>query len=408
MDRHVATFWYLSTDNPAALFTTGTRSDPGFARRLLSRLHPTVTVASLGTFPLNRSATAGPGEIYIGSFPGLTVVQTPLDGPVLPSRTDKVWLKLVEAPVVLAFSHDPETGVHGFARWESGELVRSFAAADDRIVEDEGIPQPFERPYWAGEFPLEGADDNPLALPFSSSALLHAAHRAWLDFDLERGGLDVPVDGFATDGRREVRQHTPTGPAFHLAGMPGRAERNAAARREAGDDPDDVAGDSPYDDDDYERIPHPRRRTSRRLFSGFGASAASSDSGDTSGSGDSRDPGGSARETLKSSAGQLAGRLSEMARRGADKLREAREARRAEAGPVWEPDTAAATDSDSAPNSDSAPAPTTDSAPAAPPVSNSNSASGPAPASAPKPASASDSATPTPSAADAPKDPETT
>lgn len=316
MGRHVATFWYLSTDDPSALFKSGAQSDPGFARRLLSRLHPTVTVASLGTFPLNRSATAGPGEIYIGSFPGLTVVQTPLEGHVRPSETDQVWLRLVDTPVVLAFSYDRETGVHGFARWESGKLVRSFAAADDRIVEDEGMPLPFELPYWAGEFPLEGADDNPLALPFSSSSLLHAAHRAWLDFDLEPGGLDVPVDGFATDGRREVRHHIPSGPAFHLAGMPGRAELNAAARRDAGADHSGERRNSPYDDDDYERIPFSASGGSRRGLRGL---AGGLKSGLTGGLRQGLSQGG-----LKASATEIASRLGDVVRTGTDKIRDAR------------------------------------------------------------------------------------
>lgn len=261
MGHHVATFWYLATDDPAAPIRAGHPSDPGFARRLLSRLFPTVTVASLGAFPLNRSASAGSGEIYVGSFPGLTVVQTPMDGPVRPSTTTDTWLRLVEAPIVLLFAHDAEDGVSGFARWESGRLVRAFAGADDRIVEDEGMPLPFERPYWAGEFPLDGGTDNPLALPFSPSSLLHAAHRDWLGFDLVPGGLDVPVHGFATDGRREVRQHTPlAGPALHVVGMPGRAELHAAARRAAGGGPDADAAErantsSPYAEDDYERLP---------------------------------------------------------------------------------------------------------------------------------------------------------
>ena len=267
MGYHVATFWYLATDDPAAPFRAGLPSDPGFARRLLSRLFPTVTVASLGAFPLNRSASAGPGEIYVGSFPGLTVVQTPVEGPVVPSAAADTWLRLVEAPTVLLFAQDPEDGVSGFARWEAGKLVRAFAGTDDRIVEDEGMPLPFERPYWAGEFPIDSAVGNPLALPFSPSSLLHAAHRDWLGFDLEPGGLDVPVHGFATDGRREVRQHTPpAGPALHVAGMPGRAELHAASRRAAGSDEDGgpagVGAASPYEDDDYERLPSgsgPRR-----------------------------------------------------------------------------------------------------------------------------------------------------
>lgn len=277
MGHHVATFWYLNTDDPSALFRSGIPSDPGFARRLLSRLFPKVTVASLGTFPLNRSASAGKGEIYIGSFPGLTVVQTPIDARVKPSETDQVWLKLVEAPTVLAFSYDPDSGVSGFARWESGKLVRSFAAADDRIVEDEGMPLPFERPYWAGEFPLEGAENNPLALPFSTSALLHAAHRDWLGFDLEPGGIDVPVDGFATDGRREVRQHTPSGPAGHLAAGPGRAERHAAAMRAARGDIhlDDL--DDPFSSayDDYEPIPSSTGTSAVRGLRNFAGGLAS-------------------------------------------------------------------------------------------------------------------------------------
>ncbi|HMT48727.1 DUF6928 family protein [Dietzia sp. UBA5065] len=256
MGHHVATFWYLDTDDPAAPIRSGHPSDPGFARRLLSRLHPTVTVASLGAFPLNRSASTGPGEIYVGSFPGLTVVQTLLDDPVSPSATSDRWLRLVEAPTVLLFSHEPDSGVSGFARWESGRLVRSFAGADDRIIEDEGMPLPFERPYWAGEFPLDGADDTPLALPFSPSSLLHAAHRDWLGFDLDPGGLDVPVHGFATDGRREVRPHTPpAGPAVHVVGSPGRAELHAATRRHAGAGKPVPDRSTPYVDDDYERAP---------------------------------------------------------------------------------------------------------------------------------------------------------
>ena len=256
--RHVATFWYLATDDPAGPIRSGQPSDPGFARRLLSRLYPTVTVASLGAFPLNRSASAGPGEIYVGSFPGLTVVQTTIEGPVLPSATGDTWLRLVDAPTILLFAHDPDAGVSGFARWESGRLVRAFAGADDRIVEDEGMPLPFERPYWGGEFPLAAAADTPLALPFSPSSLLHAAHRDWLGFDLEAGGLDVPVHGFATDGRREVRQHTPPiGPAVHVVGSPGRAELHAANLRHTDADGGETSGrgSSPYVDDDYERVP---------------------------------------------------------------------------------------------------------------------------------------------------------
>ena len=285
---HLATIWYLATDDPAAPFREGLAPDPGFARRLLSRLYPTVTVASLGSFPLNRSASAGPGEIYVGSFPGVTVIQTLVSGPVAPSATAETWLELVKAPTVLLFAHDLESATSGFARWEDGTLARSFAGADDRIVEDEGMPLPFERPYWAGEFPIEGASDTPLALPFSPSSLMRAAHRDWLGFDLDPGGLDVPVHGFATDGRREIRRRSPrSGPAPHLVGAPGRAEAHSASLRDAGANTGGEGGDqsSPYIDDDYERFPPGSRRPGGSIVTGFagivgdavrrGASAAS-------------------------------------------------------------------------------------------------------------------------------------
>ncbi|MEH6380457.1 MAG: hypothetical protein V7768_01885, partial [Dietzia cercidiphylli] len=104
--------------------------------------------------------------------------------------------------------------------------------------------------------PLDSGADTPLALPFAPSSLLHAAHRDWLGFDLSPGGLDVPVHGFATDGRREVRQRTaPTGAAVHVVGSPGRAELHAANTRDAGAGSGGGSPSSPYAEDDYERGP---------------------------------------------------------------------------------------------------------------------------------------------------------
>src|SRR5699024_7449355 len=71
------------------------------------------------------------------------------------------------------------------------------------------------------------------------------------------GGLDVPVHGFATDGRREVRPHRPPeGQAIHVVGAPGRAELHAANLRKAeASSSSGARPSSPYEDDDYERLP---------------------------------------------------------------------------------------------------------------------------------------------------------
>lgn len=257
MPHHVTTLWHVATESPAQAFTTGVPADPGFPRRILSKLYPTATISQLGEFPLNRSASAGEGEIYIGAFPGLTVIQTAECDALRPSSIDEKWVDLVGAPDVYAFAFDAESEVSAFAHWSGGTLQRSFSAADNRIVEDEGIPAGFELPFWSGERPQEHPEDDPLALPFSPSELLSAAHTAWLGFELSPDGLDVPVLGYATDGRREVRAaHPPAGPAMHLSSAAGHAEIDEEDDDSSSDTASSTAGDgvsSPYAHDDYER-----------------------------------------------------------------------------------------------------------------------------------------------------------
>lgn len=254
MPHHVTTLWHVATESPAQAFTTGVPADPGFPRRVLSKLYPTATISQLGEFPLNRSASAGEGEIYIGAFPGLTVIQTSECDALRPSEIDEKWISLVGAPDVYAFAFDADSEVSAFAHWHEGKLQRSFSAANNRIVEDEGIPAGFELPFWSGERPLEeDAGDDPLALPFSPAELLSTAHTEWLGFELSPDGLDVPVLGYATDGRREVRAaHPPTGPAMHLSGDAGHAEIEEQGDSAAGGASEETAS-SPYAHDDYER-----------------------------------------------------------------------------------------------------------------------------------------------------------
>lgn len=258
MSHHVTTFWHVATETPAQAFTVGAHADPGFPRRLLSKLYPKATISSLGEFPLNRSASAGPGEIYIGSFPGLTVVQTAESDALRPSQIDDKWIALAGSPDVYSFAFDADSEVSAFAHWRDGKLQRSFSAAQNRIVEDEGIPCEFELPFWSGEKKHESTD--PLALPFDPAELLHAAHTFWLGFDLSPDGLDVPVLGYATDGRREVRATTPpAGPAMHISGEAGHAE--IAARPEPARDSGEAS--SPYAHDDYERAVAPAEHPAR-------------------------------------------------------------------------------------------------------------------------------------------------
>ncbi|GAB90620.1 DUF6928 family protein, partial [Gordonia rhizosphera] len=92
---------------------------------------------------------------------------------------------------------DPERSLGVFARWENGTLKRAFAAEPVTIIEDEGVPYPFERPFWAGERPLryaEGVAPEPMALPFHPQEIAEQSNREWLGFRFTRPLADTDLD----------------------------------------------------------------------------------------------------------------------------------------------------------------------------------------------------------------------
>ncbi|WP_343442044.1 DUF6928 family protein [Micromonospora schwarzwaldensis] len=84
-----------------------------------------------------------------------------------------------------------------FAVWEDGRLIRSLSLSPDGgIVENIGEPFDFERPYWAGEHPVEPvpgcSDEGPYPLPFHPLELGEEALRALFGFVIE--GFPAPDD----------------------------------------------------------------------------------------------------------------------------------------------------------------------------------------------------------------------
>ena len=69
-------------------------------------------------------------------------------------------------------------------------------------MEDTGLPEPFEAPYWAGEKyePVGG-----ISLPFEPRGIMEAAQSYWLGIDINTDGPDLDVVGYATDGRPEPK-----------------------------------------------------------------------------------------------------------------------------------------------------------------------------------------------------------
>lgn len=199
----VLTLWFLdSADNPAEVLENNPVADRGFGRKYLAQMYPSAPITLLGQFPLNRSAQASADEFYIGAYPGITVLQTVIDDALTLSELSPQLRDSLPATDVYAFAFNDDTGFGGIAHWHNGELYRSLTATRYATFENEGLPDGFEAPLWAGErSPQLGG----IALPFAPADLLADAHKAWLGIDFSADGPDIDVVGFALDGRPEPK-----------------------------------------------------------------------------------------------------------------------------------------------------------------------------------------------------------
>ncbi len=196
----VVTFFFVNTDTPAEVIATEPRANRGFGRKYLAQMNPRWPITPIGQFSLNRSTDVSENEFYIAGFPGLSLVQTYLPDVRRISDIDAALRSSLPARELIVTAYNRERGYGAFAYWRGNTLLRAFAARRDRVYEDEGIPQPFERPFWAGE---RSENVGGIALPFEPIDLVAAATREWLG--IYTGGPDVNVVGYAIDGRPEPK-----------------------------------------------------------------------------------------------------------------------------------------------------------------------------------------------------------
>ncbi len=110
--------------------------------------------------------------MVVGRYPGVAVVRTGEALPPTPSTLVEHWIRPTGATHTYLSSSTVHTAAGSwgaFAHWEDGELKRSFSATQVHIIEDLGLPQVWERPYWAGEHPAPPVMDvlpDPQTLPF--------------------------------------------------------------------------------------------------------------------------------------------------------------------------------------------------------------------------------------------------
>lgn len=201
----IVTVWFVSTDDPAAVLRSEPKADRGFGRKLLSQINPAWPITPIGEFPLNRSSTPGPAEFYIAGYPGVAVVQTFVESMDTVTDASEVIAHLREAlPATDTYVFAQGTGSDyaGFAHYAGAQVRRALAATREVVLEDVGLPDPFEASYWAGE---KAEQLGGITLPFEPSDLTDAAQEAWLGVPVSPEGPDVHVVGYAIDGRPEPK-----------------------------------------------------------------------------------------------------------------------------------------------------------------------------------------------------------
>lgn len=200
----VVTFWYVGAANPAAVLEAEPKADRGFGRKLLAQLNPQGPITPIGQFPLNRSTKPSRAEFYIAGYPGVAVLQTFVEDCEKLSEISPDLLGAVPAAdvFVVAEGADEGAGYGGFAHFSGETVNRSLSATRTALMEDLGLPEPFEAPFWAGE---RAEQIGGISLPFEPVDLMHAAQEAWLGVDVSPSGPDINVVGYAVDGRPEPK-----------------------------------------------------------------------------------------------------------------------------------------------------------------------------------------------------------
>jgi hypothetical protein len=154
-------------------------------------------------------------EIYIGCFPGASIIASGDFRIDYPSRLDPLFLNAAQESIVYLHAMHSVVDWFAYAVWDKGELKRSLSLAPDYgVMEDIGLRLPFEEPYWSGQHPVcdpEKDEDCDYPFPFHPLELGEAALLNLFGYQIE-GFVDsnqfepeeIPLAGFKRIKSRKV------------------------------------------------------------------------------------------------------------------------------------------------------------------------------------------------------------
>lgn len=192
--------WYVDASDPLAVLRAS-EPDPDAALALAKQLHVDHDVLPIMVGTLGGCAGPDRDEVYIGCYPGVTVVCSAQAALIHPTELPELLVRPLASEKTYLVSFDASHGWGAFAYWERGEFRRAFSSTRVNILEDEGLPLVWERPYWAGEHPVHwvaGELPDPQTLPFDPPDFADAANNEWLGFHYRSlpptGGAVLPGD----------------------------------------------------------------------------------------------------------------------------------------------------------------------------------------------------------------------
>ncbi|MET9488467.1 hypothetical protein [Nocardia sp. NPDC006630] len=233
MPSTVSSLWYIDAPDPVAVLRNHPGPDPEAAWALARQLNPERDVVPAASGTLKVWAGPDPESIYIGCYPGVTVVCSTQAALPRPTELPELLVRPLASEHTYLIAYDLSLGWGAFAQWERGEFRRSFSSTRVNILEDQGLPRVWERPHWAGEYHIElepGEMADPQMLPFDPPDFADAANQEWLGFRY-RGKFSedaltpdqIAVCGFSLFPKGQA-------PALDAVPVPAVAERTTGKR----------------------------------------------------------------------------------------------------------------------------------------------------------------------------------
>jgi hypothetical protein len=207
--------WMLvgSTGDASEILKSKPKLDREASQALAVKLFPAAKLEPIADGNLSYTSPRD-GDIYLGCFPGLSIVAAEEFAIDRPSQLPAVFLDAALGSTIHLHAMHSGVGWFAFGVWQDGRLRRSLSLSpDEGLLEDIGEPLPFELPFWNGqrndevpeaeglEFeaniqPVVAADEDEDAPPFAFNPLEmgEEALLTFFGYQIEGGVQAPPVD----------------------------------------------------------------------------------------------------------------------------------------------------------------------------------------------------------------------